>query len=282
MVGLLLVLLVHRCRSADGFDDEWDQLRASGPEGGGSNGNLGPVDEASLMTLIQHTESSKVEWSPRRSRTSTAGPAINPPGQWHAMVSYTQRNAQAKLLAETLYASLKERGFPVWLDVKMDQKNTAAMRLAAENSQCVIAVVTGAEREGDPEDNAYFKREYCVDELRWARQAGVPIQPVIRREDKERIGELQFLGQPPEDLKDLGNVEFLSLGRISPAIWQTCIDQVVKNVDKITCAADPGSTEPGPEPEIDGVSIEVDYPLDPQGGQRFTGEQGQHLISTFA
>ena len=40
--------------------------------------------------------------------------------------------------------------------------------------------------------------------MRWAREAGKPIQPIVRVEDKQRIGE--FLEMAPADLKDLGYV----------------------------------------------------------------------------
>jgi hypothetical protein len=123
----------------------------------------------------------------------------------------------------------------VWLDVKMAKLNEAAMREAARNSRCVIAVVTDVERPGDPAENAYFQREYCVNELRWARQAGVPVQPVIRREDKDKVGWL--LGQAPPDLRDLGAVDFLTLDRVSAAIWKTCIDEVIRGVADLTSAA---------------------------------------------
>ena len=36
-------------------------------------------------------------------------------------MSYTQRNAGAKLLAAEIYSSLRERGKTVWLDIKMQQ-----------------------------------------------------------------------------------------------------------------------------------------------------------------
>ena len=160
---------------------------------------------------------------------------LNPPGHWGAMISYTQRNAKAQLLAAEIYSSMRERGREVWLDIKMDQLNEAAMKEAAQHSKCIIAVVTGVEREGDPEDAAYFKRKYCMSELRWARKAGVPIQPVILREDKDRIGE--FVGQAPSDLKDLGSVDFRALDRISPAIWSTSIDEVIKSIDRLVAAA---------------------------------------------
>ena len=79
------------------------------------------------------------------------------------MISYTQRNPEAKLLAAELYTSMRERGKTVWLDTKMGKLNEAAMKEAATNSRCIIAVVTGAcpraePDEGEkPEDNAYFQ-----------------------------------------------------------------------------------------------------------------------------
>ena len=83
-------------------------------------------------------------------------------------------------------------------------------------------MVTGVERKGDSEANAYFKRDFCVNELRWAREVSIPMQPVIQREDnKRRIGE--FIGQAPMDLKDLSGVDFKTLDQIGPAIWKTCV-----------------------------------------------------------
>jgi hypothetical protein len=170
---------------------------------------------------------------------------LNPPGRWDVMISYTQRNAQAQLLAAEIYSSMRERGRTVWLDVKMDQLNEAAMREAAQHSRCIIAVVTGVERDGDPEDTAYFKREYCMKELRWAIQAGVPIQPVVSREDKQDIG--NFVGQIPGDLKDLGKVDFKALDRISPAIWTTSIDEMLKSIDALSAAAGLADTMSEPD-----------------------------------
>ena len=170
---------------------------------------------------------------------------LNLPGRWDVMISYTQRNAEAKLLAAEIYSSMRERGRTAWLDVKMGQLNEAAMREAAQHSRCIVAVVTGVERDGDPDDSAYFKREYCMKELRWAVQAGVPIQPVVSREDKQRIGE--FVGQIPGDLKDLGKVDFKALDRISPAIWTTSIDEMLKSIDALSAAA--GLADAVSEPE---------------------------------
>jgi hypothetical protein len=65
------------------------------------------------------------------------------------------------------------------------------MQEGVRNSGVVIAIITPACADPDrpddgPESNAYFARDLCVQELRWAREAGVPIQPVIRSEDKKR------------------------------------------------------------------------------------------------
>jgi GTPase SAR1 family protein len=170
--------------------------------------------------------------------------AENQPGYWYAMISYTQRNAGAKLLAAEIYNSMEKRGLPVWLDIKVDKLNEAAMKEAAQNSQCIIAIVSGAcyapddlERTGNAEDNAYFKRQYCINELHWAREAGVPIQPVIAREDKQRIGE--FLSQAPEDLKDLGKVDFKTMDQTGPAYWKVSIDELVKSISELVGAPEP-------------------------------------------
>ena len=61
-------------------------------------------------------------------------------------------------------------------------------------SEIFIAIIT----------EKYFTRKFCVEEMRLAREAGKPIQPIVRVEDKERIGE--FLEMAPADLKDLGYV----------------------------------------------------------------------------
>ena len=68
-------------------------------------------------------------------------------------------------------------------------KNKGVLR-----SEIFIAILT----------EKYFTRKVCVEEIRWAREAGKPIQPIVRVEDKERIEE--FLEMAPADLKDLGYV----------------------------------------------------------------------------
>jgi len=175
------------------------------------------------------------------------------------MISYTQRNQAAKLLASELCTSLQNRGHPVWLDVRRKDKGEAAMKEAAQKSRCVIAIVTGVEREGDSEeDTAYFKREFCLKELRWAREVEVPIQPVIAAEDKQKVGE--FIGQAPQDLKDLGQVDFSHLDRSDLRIWDTAVEIMLKNIEALAdggppqvhgdaTVSEPASSTAPPEPE---------------------------------
>eukprot|EP01047_Picozoa_sp_COSAG01_P024051 COSAG01_NODE_1474_length_10192_cov_7.027742_2_plen_2062_part_00 len=175
---------------------------------------------------------------------------LNAPGHWDAMVSYTQRHSGAKLLASEVYSGLRERGRTTWLDVKMAKLNEAAMQEAAQNSRCIVAVITGVERPGDPAENAYFLREYCVNELRWARAAGVPIQPVILPEDKSKVGE--FLGQAPADLKDLGAVDFIHLDRSRAAYWKAGVDELIQSMDDLVAQ---NATELELEPELDTTTV---------------------------
>jgi hypothetical protein len=149
------------------------------------------------------------------------------------MISYTQRNVTAKHLAGELYSSLLQRGYTVWQDVRMGQLNSAAMKEGAQNSRCVIAVVTGPvtrEKPGkdeQPEDNAFFRRNFCVGELRRAKDAGVPIQPVLRADDKTRIGE--FLGLAPADLQYLGSTaDFIHMDDSRPAFWEAGISEILR------------------------------------------------------
>tara|TARA_B100000780_G_C21027235_1_gene411827 strand:+ start:88 stop:252 length:165 start_codon:yes stop_codon:yes gene_type:complete len=52
----------------------------------------------------------------------------------------------------------------------------------------------------------------CQQELRWAIEAGVPIQPVVRAEDKRKIGD-DFIQMAPDDLKFLGDIDIKHLDR---------------------------------------------------------------------
>ena len=116
--------------------------------------------------------------------------ALNTPGAWHFMISYTQRSDRAIVLATKLEKDLAHRGYSVWLDVNMNDKSEAAMKEAVEHSMVVLALITGGAPNLD-DDNAYLKRAFCLSELRWAFSAitdpNLPLkhlQPLVRMDDK--------------------------------------------------------------------------------------------------
>eukprot|EP01043_Picozoa_sp_COSAG02_P049643 COSAG02_NODE_5007_length_4726_cov_8.568619_3_plen_565_part_00 len=159
--------------------------------------------------------------------------AINSPGRWDIMISYVQKNPHAALLAVEIYFAMRARGRTVWLDIKMGKCNTAAMEEAAKNSNCIIAIVTGKYHHPDTGqlEAGYFERQWCLKELRWAREAAVPIQPVTRREDKDRIRE--FIQMAPSDLSDLADVDFKSMDRISTSTWNTNLDELERSMQSL-------------------------------------------------
>jgi len=153
------------------------------------------------------------------------------PGSWDFFISHTQRSGQATTLAAELHSDFKDLGFSSWLDVKMDDRSEAGMREGVENCSVVIAILTlpciNPDRPGDPPDsNAYFSEPFCIQELRWAREAGVPILPVIGTTDKQRIGDL--IAAAPDDLKDLVNTDFITLDRSGTDYWKVGIDKIIK------------------------------------------------------
>ena len=97
------------------------------------------------------------------------------------------------------------------------------MKEGVQNSTMCVAIIS----DGDGTNGtAYFQRDFCKKELRWARDANVFIQPVINIEDKSRIGE--FMQQAPEEFKFLGCINFLELYRGSVDFWETSVNGVVK------------------------------------------------------
>ena len=161
--------------------------------------------------------------------------ALNAPGHWDVFIGHSRRCAEAVLLATELRESFERRGLTVWFDVRMRDKSVAAMEEGVKNARVVIAVITGPcvnsdSPRDDPESNSYFRRNFCVQELRWAKEAGVPIQPVLRNEDKSQISE--FLALAPDDMKDLGNVDWVDLNRNDPEYWEVGIKKVIRAIDK--------------------------------------------------
>ena len=152
------------------------------------------------------------------------------------------------VLASEIATALRERGKTVWFDVKMEDRSVAAMEEGVKNSDAFIAVVTGAcvsnDSPGDdPVSNAYFKRDFCLQELRWAREARKAVQPVVRVEDKSRIGE--FLALAPDDLKSLGAIDWVDLNRNDREYWELGMRKVMRGVDSQK------RRQSQPEPEVD-------------------------------
>jgi hypothetical protein len=99
-----------------------------------------------------------------------------------SFLSHTQRDPAAKLLATEIYEGFAKRQKPCWLDVKMDERDEAAMRAGVRDSEAFIAIVTGAKPD------SYFSRQMCRQEITWAVEFGKPIVPVVATEDKSGIG----------------------------------------------------------------------------------------------
>jgi hypothetical protein len=152
------------------------------------------------------------------------GPAQmrNGPGFWDFFLSHTQRSGKATTLAAELFADLEGRGFSCWLDVKMEDMSEAAMEEGVKGAKVCLAIITD---DGGP-GQAYFERPYCVQELRWAKESGVAVQPIVDTDDKKRIGEL--LAKAPDDLRaDLGASMFIDLIRSNKQYWDVGTNMVV-------------------------------------------------------
>eukprot|EP00808_Paulinella_micropora_P009965 g29214.t1 len=109
--------------------------------------------------------------------------------------------ATPEQMVEVLRQGFLRRGLTSWVDVKMKDMSRPAMEEGVCRSRCVIAMLTDEGKEGE----AYLYRQYCLDELRWAVAARVPVVMVVGTNDKRRIGDM--LSKMPADLKVLqGNV----------------------------------------------------------------------------
>ena len=148
--------------------------------------------------------------------------ALNAPGAWHFMISYTQRSDRGTLLATRLKEDLSHRGYSVWLDVKKKNKSEAAMEEAVKNSMVVLAVITG----GKDDESAYLNRPFCQSELRWAFKADKHLQPIVHMDDKKKIGE--FIDMAPNDLQRIGKIDFVDLNTTDEGYWSTGIDKVLE------------------------------------------------------
>ena len=187
----------------------------------------------SICERLDEIERLETEEDVRKSVSS-----LNAPGSWYVFISHTQRNPEGKLLALDSHTTLKDKDKSSWLDVKMNKMSMAAMEEGVKNSSCVVAIITDScvtseddPKKGGPEQNAYFNRWMCQQELRWAIKYNIPIQPVIRAEDKKKIGD--FIQMAPDDLKFLGGIDWKHLDRGNRRYFDLGIDMVIEGVDDL-------------------------------------------------
>ena len=112
--------------------------------------------------------------------------SINEPGAWHFFISHTQRDGDAKLIATELWAGFKDYFKAAsWLDVKLPTRDMAAMKEGIRNSDTCICIITN----NGVENESYFSRPMCRQEIMWAVLEHKKILPVVKIDDKKRIGE---------------------------------------------------------------------------------------------
>ena len=112
--------------------------------------------------------------------------SINEPGAWHFFISHTQRDGDAKLIATELWAGFKDCfKAECWLDVKLPARDMAAMKEGVRNSDTFICIITN----NGGENTSYFSRPMCRQEVMWAVLEKKKIVPVVKTDDKSRIGE---------------------------------------------------------------------------------------------
>jgi serine/threonine protein kinase/GTPase SAR1 family protein len=157
----------------------------------------------------------------------------NTPGRWDCFISYTQRNSVSEAIAAHLYGELISRGLSVWLDIKMARRDEQAMQEGVQSSRCVIAIVSGAV-DDHSEDTAYFRRDFCLKELRWALEADVVIQPVVAAEDKGQITE--FFSLIPADLQHLTGVNWEHVDRKDSDYFQLGVTKILASCGLVESA----------------------------------------------
>jgi len=169
---------------------------------------------------------------------------LNLPGEWDYFYSHTQRSKTAVGLVEKLDKTMEiEHKKTGWVDVKMPLRSEAAMQEGVIKAKCVVSLVSGPcfdpeNPSGPEEDNAYFNRSFCIKELEWAIDAGVPIQPVIDANDKKNIGE--FLSMCPESTTSgkpmrsyLGGIDWIHVDRSDSDYWELGVKKILKNSTKL-------------------------------------------------
>ena len=163
---------------------------------------------------------------------------FNEPGHWDYFISHTYRSSKAMLLAQDIRADLLERGYSVWLGVKMKYQTREAVKEGVVNSRTVIAIVTGpclnpGRPQDPPECNAYLNRKLCMQNLLWAIDASITIVPVVDWLDKPNI---------PTLLSAKGSARFKELFGIGTfkKIVSTLEQQIIISFNRMHSAREKG------------------------------------------
>jgi hypothetical protein len=138
---------------------------------------------------------------------------------------------------------LEREGYRSWLDVKMGQRGEAAMQEGVSNSKCLLAVFTDDGGAGC----AYFERPLCLQELRWALEHKVFVQPVFAAHDKGRITEM--LSKLPADLYAvLKATDAIHLDRSDNDYWAVGLGKILKAFKRECLQRGLSSSQPGSPP----------------------------------
>ena len=167
-------------------------------------------------------EAARATWAepgthiPNLTRSATQGLK-----KWHFFLSHTQQNGDAKALALELFFGFKDLDKKTWLDVKMPKMDMEAMEDGVNGSKCVIAIITG----GDNKVSRYFQRSMCVQELKWAIEAGVKIVPVVTAADKPNIGD--YVAEGKAAGIDLSACDFKHVDRSNPEMMEASLKSII-------------------------------------------------------
>ena len=176
------------------------------------------VKEYAIDDLRQHRLADRkildMSRSPRRSRSHSH--------TLFAFLSYTQRDPEAKLIASELYHELQDRSLECWLDVKMHQRDEAAMEAGVQNAECLIAIFTNNGKD------SYLSREFCRREILWAERYHKPIVAVVSRDDKKNVG--KFVEEGKKHGLDFSKIDFKEYIRSSPEHAKASLDAIVTHV----------------------------------------------------
>jgi len=166
--------------------------------------------------------------------------SVNEPGAWHFFISHTQRDEAAKLIATELWAEFKASFHATcWLDVKMEARDMEAMKEGIFNSDTCICIVTNNGKE----EQSYFSRPMCRQEIMWAVKAGKAIVPVVKMDDKPNIGKFiaeantykenkQLPDEDPETAElpwpDFGKLNFTEFDRGSDLMTFASLKSIIR------------------------------------------------------